>query len=174
MPAHPFNPGPFYWNPGHPHPSGGFRPAGQLETYGKPYHLNPEDWSSKKTIAARLIVGFSVGNEPTYSMEDLIPIVTRVRRQQAGNPSASFVAQRGVYQHYDGKTVVTEDGAQVFIINLDGSSEARFKRQMVELAEVIAAEMQQEAVIVEIQVNGISKITMGVSAPPAPTKRSDR
>lgn len=163
MPAYPFNPGLFYWTPPRPHASGSFRPMGRITRHGSDTWLhNPSDWESAKTIAARLIVGFSVGQDPKYSMEDLIPIVARVREAQTGNQSASFIAQRGIYQHHDG-TTVTEDGAQVFIINLTGVTMRKFKAQIVELAETIARELQQESVIVEIQVNGLSKVTIGVS-----------
>lgn len=161
MPAFPFNPSLFHWNPPHPHPGGSFRPHGPMQQYGEIAVRNPKGWGSRKTLAARLIVGFSVRSKPTYKLDDLVAIVERVRREQADNPSASFVAQRGIYQHHDGETV-TEDGAQVFIINLSNLSPDEFTAQMVELAEVIAREMQQEEVIVEIQENGISQETIGV------------
>lgn len=162
MPAYPFNPSTLHWNPARPHRSGTFRPQGRLEQHGpEPLVRNPRGWGSKETLAARLIVGFSVRSVPTYSLDDLINIVERVRREQVKNPSASFVSQRGIYQHHDGETV-TEDGAQVFIINLEKLTEDEFTDQMVELAEVVAREMQQEEVIVEIQKNGISQETIGV------------
>ena len=167
MPAYPFNPSVIHWNPPRPHRSGTFRPQGRFVVHGHNPDLvrNPRGWGSKRTLAARLIVGFSVGQVPTYSIDDLISIVERVRMEQTGNPSASFVAQRGIYQHHDGKTIVHEDGAQVFVINLSDLTDEEFTDQMVYLAEVIASEMRQEEVIVEIQVNGISQETIGVIPP---------
>ncbi len=160
MPAYPFNPSVFHWN--HPKSSGTFRPQGRMVLYGsEPLVRNPRGWGSKQTVSARIIVGFSVRSVPTYTLDDLIAIVERVRQTQAKNPSASFVAQRGIYQHHDG-TTVTEDGAQVFIINLQKITDEEFTEQMVELAETIASEMKQEEVIVEIQINGISQETIGV------------
>ena len=161
MPVYPFDPSTFHWNAPHPHPGGSFRPTGRLEQHG-PLH-NPNLWEADETIAARLIVGFSVGDVPTWTMDDLIPLVQRIRERQAGDPSASFVAQKGIYKHRDAsKGVVHEDGAQIFIVNTSGASLAAFRKEMVELAEEICVALQQEAVIVEIQVNGVSHKTMGV------------
>ncbi len=165
MPAYPFNPSTFTWNAPHPHPSGTFRPTGRLERYGDESWMrthNPRGWKSARTVVGRLFVGFSVGEVPTYTLDNLIPIVERVRTAQTGNPSASFVAQRGIYQSRKTRQVVNEDGAQIFIINTDGVDDDVFADQMVELAETIAREFQQEEVIVEIQVNGISQYSMGI------------
>ena len=165
MPVVPFNPSTFHWNAPRPHPSGSFRPQGTLERHGTNewYERNPRGWTSARTVVGRLIVGFSVGTEPRYAMDDLIAIVRRVRTEQTGNPSASFVAQRGIYQSQISRDIVTEDGAQVFIINLSALSDDEFTDQMVSLAEAVAGELQQEEVIVEIQENGVSKVTIGVS-----------
>ncbi len=160
MTAYPFNPDTFHWNAPHPHASGSFRPHGRLEHHGA--HPNPNLWEAEQTIAARLIVGFSVGDVPTWSLDDLIPLVRELRESQVGDPSATFVAQKGIYRHRDGSGVVTEDGAQIFLINLSGASLAEFTGQMVALAEEICRRFQQESVIVEIQVNGISQKTIGV------------
>jgi hypothetical protein len=162
MPAYPFNPSLFFWNPPHPYSPGSFRPQGKMQAHGDiSLTRNPRGWGSKDTLAARIIVGFSVRSTPTYSLDDLVELVAHVRQRQAGNPSASFVAQRGIYQHHDGETV-TEDGAQVFIINMQKLTDEEFTAQMVELAETICRDMEQEEVIVEIQKNGISQETIGV------------
>ncbi len=160
MPAIPANPGTFHWNAPRPHRGGTFRPNGRIEYHG--VRRNPETWSSSDTLAGRIIVGFNVGPTPTYTVDDLIPIVDEVRTRQVGNPPSSFIAQKGIYQHHDGKTVVHEDGAQVIIIDLSGGTEEEFQAQMIELAEIIAQRLQQETVIVEIQKNGISQRTIGV------------
>lgn len=164
MPAYPFNPGIFYWTPPKPYASGSFRPNGRFTKHGDigEWVGNPSNWESDEIIVGRLIVGFSVGQVPTYSGEDLIAIVERVRTAQSGDPSASFVAQRGIYQSRKTGEVVVEDGAQVFIINTHGLALEAFIDQMVELAETVARELQQEEVILEIQRNGLSLKTIGV------------
>ena len=164
MPAYPFDNRSFHWNPPKPHASGSFRPQGRLQKHGDESWVkkNPGTWSSTRTVVGRLFVGFSVGQTPTWAMDDLVNLIERVRLRQTGNPSASFVAQKGIYQHRDGKSIVHEDGAQVFILNLSGADDDEFQAEMVELAEEIARTFQQEEVIVEIQVNGISQVTIGV------------
>lgn len=159
MPAYSFNPSTFHWGFGKGR-GGSFRPQGRLHHVGGEH--NPTEWSSKKVLSARLVVGFNVGEQPTYEMADLMRIVERVRRSQSGNPSATFVAQEGIYQHADNGPVVHEKGAQVLLINTGGDSRKKFTKQMVKLAETIAREMRQELVIVEIQKNGLSEEIMGV------------
>lgn len=121
---------------------------------------NRTRWESEDTWAARIFVGFNVGDETVYDMDDLVEIVQAVRERQTGSPASSFVSQRGIYQHADG-AVVDEPGAQVIIINM-GESPQKFRRQMTDLAETIARKMKQEEVVVEIQRNGIVTNVMGV------------
>lgn len=158
MTAYPCNPGIFHYN-ANPH-SGTFRPQGRLTHHGS--HVNPRDWQSTETLAARIIVGFNVGSVPTWSMDHLIPIVERERAEQVGDPSSTFIAQRGIYQHRDGKQIVTEDGAQVIIIDTRSTDAQEFEDQMVHLGEVICSELKQETVVVEIQRNGVTVKTMGI------------
>jgi len=159
MPAYPCNPGVFTYSS--PHGGGTFRPKGKLAEHGM--HRNPEDWDFQDTWAARLIVGFSVGQTPTYHIDDLIPIVQRVRTQQVGDPSSTFIAQKGIYQHKDpAQGIVVEDGAQIILIDTHQTERTVFRKQMVELAEIVAQELQQELVVVEIQHNGLTQVTIGV------------
>ncbi|OHB76273.1 MAG: hypothetical protein A2Z34_05685 [Planctomycetes bacterium RBG_16_59_8] len=156
------NIGKFYW------PSGMFRPTGKAVIVGDKDSIdvrsNPQGWSSKKTLAARLLVGFSVNEVPTWTMDDLIPVVREVRETQR-KQGASFVAQKGIYQskRKSGKVVV-EDGAQVIIIDIWKTPLKEFENEMVFLAEVLAGKLKQEEVVVEIQANGITRKTMGIYA----------
>ena len=136
-----------------------FFPHGRKRWHG--FQPNRTVWESADTYSARMFVGFNVGRETVYSMEDLVDLVRRVREQQTGDPSSSFVYQRGVYKHGSGE-VVEEPGAQVIIINMGASPEG-FQREMVELAERICEAMQQEEVVLEIQRNGIVQRVMGIS-----------
>lgn len=137
-----------------------FHPNGP-KRWSSSYRPNKTVWESADTFSARLFVGFNVGMETVYEMSDLVSLVRRVREEQIDDPSSSFVYQHGIYRHHDGD-VVEEPGAQVIIINMSATPE-QFVAQMVELAEVIAREMSQEEVVVEIQRNGIVQRVLGVS-----------
>ena len=139
---------------------GMFQPNGRKRWSG--YKPNKKTWESADTWSARLFVGFNVGQETVYEMDDLVDLVRRVRERQTDDPSSSFVYQKGIYKHHSGE-VVEEPGAQVILINL-GATPEQFEKQMVELAEAIADEMSQEEVVVELQRNGIVQRVFGVSA----------
>jgi hypothetical protein len=62
----------------------------------------------------------------------------------------------------DDRKVVTEDGAQVVIFNFSKSSDRAFTNQMIHLADVIAEQLKQETVILEIQRGGIVEESMGI------------
>ncbi|GAG10948.1 unnamed protein product, partial [marine sediment metagenome] len=77
---------------------------------------------------------------------------------------ASFLTQRGIYQHHDPqKGTVVENGAQIIIINTSTASPQQFEQQMIQLAEQIAATLRQEEVIVEIQRNGVTQRVHGIA-----------
>jgi hypothetical protein len=138
-----------------------FRPNGKLHHVGP--RLNPAAWSTRETWAARFFIGFNVGQETRWSLEHVVELVKRVRAAQGRSPDASFIAQVGTYTH-SGGDVVTEPGAQVILINTDGLEPEAFESEMVAMAEQIAKTFEQESVILEIQKNGVSQVTMGVEA----------
>ena len=155
--------------------SGRFRPKGEVVIVGERHVKiheqmvalaateNPAEWESDEPmLAARLFVGFNVGQKPTYEVDDLLPIVLAVREGQGHAPDASFLLQKGIYTSMRDKSIVEEDGAQVIVLNLDGAPQKTFERDMVELGEIIAKSMQQETVIVEIQKGGITTKVVGV------------
>lgn len=150
-----------------PHGYGSFRPAGKKRYLGNPatFERNPRSWASEgDTFAARIFVGFHVGGEPRWELDDLVALVRREREAQGHTPDASFVAQKGIYQSRRTGEVVEEDGAQVIVIDMQGLSQGHFQGEMEELAEAIAAELEQEEVVLEIQKNGISVGTYGIVA----------
>jgi hypothetical protein len=124
---------------------------------------NPTNWRSDDTLAARIFVGFNVGDEPAYRLDDLVDLVGEIRRAQ-GKPNATFMSQKGIYQHHDSRHIVEEDGAQIIIIDTWSTPINDFAEEMVAMAEAIAESMSQEEVIVEIQRNGLTQEVMGVSA----------
>ena len=146
--------GPTYWS------GGSFRPYGPLIHFG--VHSNP--WqTSKVTWTARFFVGFNVGGQPKYTMDDLIALVSRSHAP----PDATYIAQHGVFTSPTTREVVQEEGAQVIIIlGSAGATPVRvstFEKKMGELAETICRAMQQEVVIVEIQRNGVVKQSLWVT-----------
>lgn len=152
-----------YWKA--PHGPGSFRPNGKLQIVGNRKNLeaNPAAWESEEgTLAARLFVGFNVGDKPTYTVDDLVSIVRGVRERQFRSPDSSFLVQKGIYTSRKTGDVVEEDGAQVIILNLYGASAKEFTAEMAELAEAIVHAFHQEEVVVEIQQSGITKKTFGV------------
>ena len=146
--------------------TGWFKPNGKLRGLGRgsgTFVANRARWSSDQPIqAARLFVGFSVHDKPTYTLRDLIDLVRAIRTEQTGDPSASFIAQKGIYAHQQEDLVVEEDGAQVILLNVQGIPAKAFEAQMVDLATQIAEAMQQEEVIVEMQRGGVAQRTIGV------------
>ena len=145
--------------------SGAFHPRGPLTRIGENVLRGGLSGSKKlppgPAWAARLIVGFNVKGVPTWDVKHVIPIVKRVRLEQAPkDPGASFLHQLGIYQHKeDKKSFVEEDGVQVIILNLAGATEEAFIQQMIELGEALARELQQDEIIVEIQRNGLTQET---------------
>lgn len=163
------NIGRFSW--GHKGEYGWFHPNGKLEVNGRAasFTENSELWSAAKALyAARIFVGFNVGSKPRWKLDDVVRIVRRVRKRQVGDPSSSFVLQRGIYAHaetVDGKRlVVDEKGAQVIIVNTPemGSTTREFQQQMADLAEELATALKQESVILEIQRGGLTLKTIGM------------
>jgi hypothetical protein len=165
MPEIPMNPGILRWaaETDEGKVSGSFRPHGPFVIIGDRASRNPEGWFSKKTLSARIIVGFNIGKNPYWSMEDVIEMVKQVRIEQEHSPNASFIAQKGLYRHKDPKEGdIEEDGAQIMIIDEDGLNQVDFKDEMVHLAEIVATAFLQDSVILEIQQNGLTLGTRGI------------
>ncbi len=149
-------------------PAGSFRPRGRIYSVGP--NENPIGAAfGRSGLSARLFVGFNVNNKPRWSIDDVVPIVTRVRDKQTGDPSASYLIQRGVYKHHNGKGVVQEDSAQVIVIDTTGAKLPVFREQMVKLGEEIAGKLKQESVILELQRGGVSQGSYSIV--PKVTKR---
>lgn len=135
-------------------PQGWFRPTGALRP-------NRVRWSGEPAQAARIIVGFNIGDEPHWTMKEVMRMVREIRAEQGAAPAASFVFQKGIYAHDDGG-IVEEDGAQIIVLNLTEQSQKDFKRDIERMAEKLARDMKQEEVIVEFQNSGITTETLGV------------
>jgi len=151
--------------------AGSFRPNGKLQLHSvSEFVKNPQTWKATGTAAhaARLFVGFNVGGEPTWKIEQLIALVREVRRTQGAREDSSFVAQKGVYTHTNEETgvekVIEEDGAQVILFKMPSETVKLFKQRVVELAEIICRQMQQAEVVVELQRGGVVQSVFGIQA----------
>jgi hypothetical protein len=167
------NLGKFSWRNGSD--IGWFQPNGSIHVHGDDVGLTPNSrlWESDDALySARIIVGFKVKRKNRWTMNDIVRIVKRERKKQVGNPSSTFLLQRGLYAHTEHEggrpLVVDERGAQVIILNTPdlGTGIREFQGQMEELAETLATELRQEAVILEIQKGGLTvkTISMGPRA----------
>ncbi len=146
-----------------PHGMGSFEPIGK-KIYVEDAQPNMSSkWKSHKDInAARIFVGFNVGGEPRWKIDDLIAIVTGARKVKGRVPDASYVAQKGVYTSKISGEEVTEEGAQLIIIDMHELSLDAWEEEMMDLAETICRTLKQEEVVLEIQVNGLIKNVQGV------------
>lgn len=157
----PVNNSPLFWH------SGSFQPEGPLDIVTSESELgaNPFNWKSKDTWAARIIVGFKRKGKRALTLNRLVTLVRQLRTEQVGDPAATFVSQRGIYKHQTPRgEIVDEPGAQIIIINTPnlGTTPRAFVKQMEELSEDIATELDQEEVIVEIQRNGLTQRSWGM------------
>lgn len=142
-----------------------FTPTGSMQFRGRGTRAlaaNPRLWAGPPAQASRLFVGLNVGDDPVWGIRDVIEVVAAERMAQTGDPSASFIAQKGIFKHAAGG-VVEEDSVQVVIFNLDDTvTSDEFEEQMVNLATRLAHTLQQELVIVEMQLSGRAEKTIGV------------
>jgi hypothetical protein len=138
---------------------GAFMPNGALRP-------NKKLWGTKDPVqAARLFVGFNVGQDPTWSMGKLMELVKRIRAEQKLPPDASFLFQKGYYTHEASKELVEEEGAQIIVLNIFDQSRKAFERDVRRLADKIAYAMKQESVIIEFQDGGKTYETLSMGRP---------
>jgi len=137
---------------------GSFRPNGKIRFHGnwknRDSKENPEEWWDAGGLSARFFLGFNVGDKPTYSVDDAIPVVRDELERLLGNPSSSFITQKGIYKSKITGNVVEEDGVQIVVFDETGHSNSEWKTKMAELAKTLVREFQQEAVFVQLQKNG--------------------
>jgi hypothetical protein len=133
-----------------------FIPNGPVYAVGDSTRLqfNPIEEEDVVPLTARLFVGLSVGQRATYTVDDVVKITKRVRQQQGQSPDSSFLLQKGIYTD-KANEIVEEDSVQIVIFSFDESDKKEFQRQMGELAQVLAEELDQETIYVELQERGV-------------------
>lgn len=157
------NTGPFTYE------KGTFEPEGALEYIGE----NPATPYGKGVYSALMLIGLSGQKGEEFEPEDVVELVKVVRADQTadpedetdpGDPSASFILQRGLYRHKKKREVVEEDSLRVIILHLTDEDRDEFKENILAMAEELANEFDQEEVIVEFQNKGVTDEVFGVTA----------
>lgn len=119
-----------------------------------------ESWG-EGGLAARLFVGLNVGDKPTYSVEDVLHEVAKLR-DKAGLPAdSSFIAQKGLYTEPSGH-LVEENSVQIIMFDATGSTPEDFERQIVQLARALREKLDQDSIIVEVQNRGVVQKVLAV------------
>lgn len=134
-----------------------FNPCGKLYIVGRGLRSNP--FFEKGRLSARIIVGFNVGDTPTYDLDDLMAITLETMRELKQPEGASFLAQKGRFGGPPGGPPVSEEGGQVIIIDFNDRSTSQFTNDITTLADVVRQKMGQYSVLVEIQDYGIPIIS---------------
>lgn len=127
MPILPFNAGPVQWiaDDG----VNWFVPTGPFQFHGLRTNPKYRRTRQKATWAARLIVGLSVGEKPTWTTDDVVQVV-----KGAWSYSASFVTQKGLWGREAGR--VEEDSVQVLIVNTGPPMPVkRFRAAMIKVVQ---------------------------------------
>lgn len=146
--------------------TGFFRGYGKIREHGA--RMNPAARIGKRgkhiVLAARLFVGLSVHEKPKWSVKDVVDVVRDVREAQTGDPSASFLSQRGIYKHQSGNRIIDEKSVQVIVLDRAGVGRKKFEKQIIQLGEELARRLKQETVVGELQVNGVTKDAWFITA----------
>jgi len=161
-----------------------FTPTGKEVWYGDSTEENPIRWESGPTQEARLLVGFTIGKrgrryrrehglplpEP-WELDDLVQLVYRVRRGQLKESGykgkkvgVTFSETEGLWRSPLWTEGEPEHGVQILVVNTEGEKPMLFRNRMVELAEIIAGELEQDEVIVSHQRFGKSTGAAGIGA----------
>jgi len=112
-----------------------------------------EDWGNGG-LTARLFVGLSVGQQPTYGLNDVVTATRDFRLARKQPADASFIAQKGIYTDKRGEQV-TENSVQIIIFASPGTTLSQLQEQMAALAKNLRRKFDQDQIIVELQERGV-------------------
>lgn len=152
------NIGPFAFN------GGAFVPTGRVQGLGGGGlgGLGRETSYGSGVYSALVIVGLEGIAGEEFTENDVVEIVRTIRIEQAGDPGASFLHQRGLYKHKETGQIVEENSVRIIILNITGESDEEFRANMVALAEALREEFNQREVIVEFQMRGVTQEVVGI------------
>ena len=162
-----------------------FTPQGEVvevgsadEWYTRSHRDNPIRRSTPGgSQGGRIIVGFNVGIKEKWKVDDIVKLVYKIRRKQVedaikvkdafphpqgGDVGITFLTQMGIWQTVRDKKAYPERGAQVIIMNIIREKKARFRKDMVDIAEEMVVRLKQNAVIVEMSNKGVVTETIEV------------
>lgn len=144
-----------------------FRPKGKVVCHDADWAEQPTEAEDvtrfgKGGLSARIFVGLSVGENATFTVKDVVDLVVEIRKKQDASPDASILTQKGIYED-KAQRVIVEESVQIVIIDLGGSEKKAFTDDMLDLAEALCDELEQETVIVEIQRRGVVADVYGVT-----------
>ena len=152
---------------------GWFEPSGRMRASARDAALlrKVTDEVEGTIQAARLVAGLADPGGARRTVEDVAAIVRRERALQVGEEATVTVARTGTLGSGLGKKgsqrIVTEDAAEVFVVNLPAPGAARgaFEREVAEIAEKLAAELGRDEVVVQFQRSGMPAKVIGVGPP---------
>jgi hypothetical protein len=134
-----------------------FRPRGKITCHdSKALRAEASKAFSKGGLSARILMGLSVGEESTYTVDDVIDAIKTIRKRQKLSPNASIISQKGIYEDKKHRIIV-EDSVQIVIIDMDELTYKEFVKQIIDLAEEMVDEFEQEGIVVEFQKKGVVK-----------------
>lgn len=157
-----------------------FIPQGPFLYFSQSEKNPPVPLHAKKTLnssaqGARFLIGFNVGITQVWDVQTIVSHIFGLRRAQleqafaegyatpsdaGGDIAASFVAQQGLWQTLGTKEPYPENGVQVLILNNIREKPEYFKIDMENLAAQLATDLEQQAVLLEHQVNGATVESM--------------
>jgi hypothetical protein len=113
-----------------------------------------ENWG-EGGLTARLFVGLSVGQQPTYNINDIVTETRNFRLARKQPADASFIAQKGIYTNAATGSQVTENSVQIIIFAAPGVTMPQLREQMEELGKHLRRKFDQDQVIIELQDRGV-------------------
>ena len=125
-------------------------PNTPIRQHGTRVIENPLKVEEGDVYSARLIVGFNVGDTPTWNIDDLIKFTTESLAETGHWQGSSYLSQKGIWQ-----STPAEDGGQIIIIDMEHRSEKKFIDDMVELGDTLRHKMKQYSIVLEVQKNGL-------------------
>lgn len=122
------------------------------------FSQSKKDWRSGKTaqtLSARFFVGCNVGQDRTWTADDVSQQYIKLRTEAQQSPDVSIVTGQGVFSGVDG--VVEEHSIQL-IVNEFGVGDADIQavgENFLNIAYNLSLRMLQESVGIEITRNGV-------------------
>jgi hypothetical protein len=104
-------------------------------------------------FSARIFVGFNVGREPVWTVNDVKAQAYFLRIEMKADPSLSVWAGEGIFKSR--KQLVSEESVQILILDF-GKDWDKFAKPMVPYAGTLARRLLQESVALQLNDKGVS------------------